>query len=170
MPAIAELGTATGFDFELLYQENMGHEKLIKARNQLLSEVTKHPDILVAVRPNGLEDTSQFRLIVDQEKALDLGVSISDINTTLGADWRGSYVNDFIDRGRVKKVYVIADVKYRMLPDDISKWYVRARDEKMVPFSAFTTSRWEFGSPRLERYNGLQSMEILSQAAPGKLC
>ncbi|HEC7609133.1 TPA: efflux RND transporter permease subunit [Salmonella enterica subsp. enterica serovar Reading] len=168
LPAIAELGTATGFDFELIDQENMGHEKLTQARNQLLSEVAKHPDILVAVRPNGLEDTSQFRLIVDQEKAQALGVSISDINTTLGAAWGGSYINDFIDRGRVKKVYVMADARYRMLPDDISKWYVRARDEKMVPFSAFTTSRWEFGSPRLERYNGLPSMEILGQAAPGK--
>ncbi|PLO32750.1 hydrophobe/amphiphile efflux-1 family RND transporter, partial [Klebsiella pneumoniae] len=97
-----------------------------------------------------------------------LGVSISDINTTLGAAWGGSYVNDFIDRGRVKKVYIMSEAKYRMLPEDIGKWYVRGSDGQMVPFSAFSTSRWEYGSPRLERYNGLPSLEILGQAAPGK--
>lgn len=95
-------------------------------------------------------------------------MSISDINTTLGAAWGGSYVNDFIDRGRVKKVYVMSEAKYRMLPDDINDWYVRGSDGQMVPFSAFSSSRWEYGSPRLERYNGLPSMEILGQAAPGK--
>ncbi|EBX1072193.1 hydrophobe/amphiphile efflux-1 family RND transporter, partial [Salmonella enterica subsp. enterica serovar Saintpaul] len=120
------------------------------------------------VRPNGLEDTPQFKIDIDQEKAQALGVSISDINTTLGAAWGGSYVNDFIDRGRVKKVYVMSEAKYRMLPDDINDWYVRGSDGQMVPFSAFSSSRWEYGSPRLERYNGLPSMEILGQAAPGK--
>jgi hypothetical protein len=78
--------------------------------------VAKHPDLLVGVRPNGLEDTPQFKIDIDQEKAQALGVSISDINTTLGAAWGGSYVNDFIDRGRVKKVYVMSEAKYRMLP------------------------------------------------------
>ncbi len=107
-------------------------------------------------------------MISTREKAQALGVSINDINTTLGAAWGGSYVNDFIDRGRVKKVYVMSEAKYRMLPDDIGDWYVRAADGQMVPFSAFSSSRWEYGSPRLERYNGLPSMEILGQAAPGK--
>ena len=168
LPAIVELGTATGFDFQLIDQGGLGHEKLTQARNQLFGEVAKHPDLLVGVRPNGLEDTPQFKVDIDQEKAQALGVSISDINTTLGAAWGGSYVNDFIDRGRVKKVYVMSEAKYRMLPEDIGNWYVRGSDGQMVPFSAFSSSRWEYGSPRLERYNGLPSMEILGQAAPGK--
>jgi multidrug efflux pump len=168
LPAIVELGTATGFDFQLIDQAGLGHEKLTQARNQLFGEVAKHPDMLVGVRPNGLEDTPQFKIDIDQEKAQALGVSISDINTTLGAAWGGSYVNDFVDRGRVKKVYVMSEAPYRMLPNDIGNWYVRGSNGQMVPFSAFSTSRWEYGSPRLERYNGLPSMEILGQAAPGK--
>ena len=168
LPAIVELGTATGFDFQLIDQGNLGHDKLMQARNQLLGEVAKHPDMLVGVRPNGLEDTPQFKIDIDQEKAQALGVSITDINTTLGTAWGGSYVNDFIDRGRVKKVYVMSQAKYRMLPNDINNWYVRGSDGQMVPFSAFSTSHWEYGSPRLERYNGLPSMEILGEAGPGK--
>ncbi|MDF2778810.1 MAG: multidrug transporter, partial [Enterobacteriaceae bacterium] len=168
LPAIVELGTATGFDFQLIDQGNLGHDKLMQARNQLLGEVAKHPDLLVGVRPNGLEDTPQFKIDIDQEKAQALGVSISDINTTLGTAWGGSYVNDFIDRGRVKKVYVMSQAKYRMLPSDINNWYVRGSDGQMVPFSAFSSSHWEYGSPRLERYNGLPSMEILGEAGPGK--
>ncbi|MBV8042014.1 multidrug efflux RND transporter permease subunit AcrB [Pluralibacter sp.] len=168
LPAIVELGTATGFDFQLIDKGGLGHEKLTQARNQLFGEVAKHPDVLTGVRPNGLEDTPQFKINIDQEKAQALGVSISDINTTLGAAWGGSYVNDFIDRGRVKKVYLMSEAKYRMLPADIGNWYVRGSNGQMVPFSAFSTSRWEYGSPRLERYNGLPSMEILGQAAPGK--
>ena len=168
LPAIVELGTATGFDFQLIDQGNLGHGKLMQARNQLLGEVAKHPDMLVGVRPNGLEDTPQFKIDIDQEKAQALGVSISDINTTLGTAWGGSYVNDFIDRGRVKKVYVMSQAKYRMLPSDINNWYVRGSDGQMVPFSAFSTSHWEYGSPRLERYNGLPSMEILGEAGAGK--
>nr|MBA2815348.1 50S ribosomal protein L31 type B [Candidatus Pantoea persica] len=168
LPAIIELGNATGFDFELIDQNNLGHEKLTEARNQLLGMVAQHGDTLVGVRPNGLEDTPQYKLTVDQEKAQALGVSISDINTTLGAAWGGSYVNDFIDRGRVKKVYVMGEAKDRMLPDDISKWYVRNSSGTMVPFSAVSSAKWQYGSPRLERYNGLPSMEILGQAAPSK--
>ncbi len=168
LPAIVELGTATGFDFQLIDQAGLGHEKLTQARNQLFGMVAQHPDVLSGVRPNGLEDTPQFKVDIDQEKAQALGVSISDINTTLGAAWGGSYVNDFIDRGRVKKVYIMSEAKYRMLPEDIGNWYVRGSDGQMVPFSAFSTSRWEYGSPRLERYDGLPSMEILGQATPGK--
>ncbi len=168
LPAIVELGTATGFDFQLIDQANLGHDKLTQARNQLLGMVAQHPDLLTQVRPNGLEDTPQYKIEIDQEKATALGVSISDINTTLGASVGGSYVNDFIDRGRVKKVYVQAENKYRMLPSDINNLYVRGSAGQMVPFSAFSSAKWEYGSPRLERYNGLPSMEILGQPAPGK--
>ncbi|WP_313654455.1 efflux RND transporter permease subunit [Pantoea sp.] len=168
LPAIIELGNATGFDFELIDQNNLGHEKLTEARNQLFGMIAQHPDTLVGVRPNGLEDTPQYKLTIDQEKAQALGVSLSDINTTLAASWGGSYVNDFIDRGRVKKVYVMGKADSRMLPDDIGKWYVRNSSGTMVPFSAFSTAKWQYGSPRLERYNGLPAMEILGQAAPGK--
>ncbi|EPO1790502.1 multidrug efflux RND transporter permease subunit AcrB [Cronobacter turicensis] len=168
LPAIVELGTATGFDFELIDQGNLGHDKLTQARNQLLGEAAQHPDLLSQVRPNGLEDTPQFKIDIDQEKAQALGVSISDINTTLASAWGGSYVNDFIDRGRVKKVYVMSLAQYRMLPSDINNWYVRGSDGQMVPFSAFSTSHWEYGSPRLERYNGLPSMQIQGQAVQGK--
>ena len=168
LPAIIELGNATGFDFMLTDQGNLGHEKLTAARNQLFGMIAQHSDTLVGVRPNGMEDTPQYKLIIDQEKAQALGVSLSDINTTLASAWGGSYVNDFIDRGRVKKVYVMGKADSRMLPDDISKWYVRNSGGTMVPFSAFSSAKWQYGSPRLERYNGLPSMEILGQAAPGK--
>ncbi len=167
MPAIIELGTATGFDFELIDQGGLGHTQLTQARNQLLGMVKQHPEQLVRVRPNGLEDTPQFKLDVDQEKAQALGVSLSDINETISAALGGYYVNDFI-RARVKKVYVQADASFRMLPGDINNMYVRSSNGEMVPFSAFVTSRWVYGSPRLERYNGLPSMEILGEAAPGK--
>ncbi|APR31699.1 multidrug efflux RND transporter permease [Citrobacter freundii] len=168
MPAIVELGTATGFDFELIDQGGLGHTALTQARNQLLGMVAKHPDLLVRVRPNGLEDTPQFKLDVDQEKAQALGVSLSDINETISASLGGYYVNDFIDRGRVKKVYVQEDAKYRMLPADINNLYIRSANGEMVPFSAFSASHWIYGSPRLERYNGMPSMEILGEAAPGR--
>ncbi|EBE4779853.1 efflux RND transporter permease subunit [Salmonella enterica] len=168
MPAIVELGTATGFDFELIDQGGLGHDALTKARNQLLGMVAKHPDLLVRVRPNGLEDTPQFKLDVDQEKAQALGVSLSDINETISAALGGYYVNDFIDRGRVKKVYVQADAQFRMLPENINNLYVRSANGEMVPFSTFSSARWIYGSPRLERYNGMPSMELLGEAAPGR--
>lgn len=168
MPAIVELGTATGFDFELIDQGGLGHDALTKARNQLLGMVAKHPDLLVRVRPNGLEDTPQFKLDVDQEKAQALGVSLSDINETISAALGGYYVNDFIDRGRVKKVYVQADAQFRMLPEDINNLYVRSANGEMVPFSTFSSARWIYGSPRLERYNGMPSMGLLGEAAPGR--
>ncbi|EBI9524429.1 hydrophobe/amphiphile efflux-1 family RND transporter [Salmonella enterica] len=168
MPAIVELGTATGFDFELIDQGGLGHDALTKARNQLLGMVAKHPDLLVRVRPNGLEDTPQFKLDVDQEKAQALGVSLSDINETISAALGGYYVNDFIDRGRVKKVYVQADAQFRMLPGDINNLYVRSANGEMVPFSTFSSARWIYGSPRLERYNGMPSMELLGEAAHGR--
>ncbi|TDB59915.1 efflux RND transporter permease subunit [Photorhabdus khanii] len=171
IPAIVELGSATGFDFELIDKANLGHNKLTEARNQLLGMIQKHPDMLVGVRPNGQEDTPQYRVRIDQEKAEALGVSISDINSTLSTMFGSNYVNDFIDRGRVKKVYVQSEAPYRMLPGDIYKLYVRNKQGEMVPLSAFadmSKEPWTYGSPRLERYNGLPSMEILGEAAPGK--
>ncbi|MEK9498055.1 efflux RND transporter permease subunit [Photorhabdus sp. P32] len=171
IPAIVELGSATGFDFELIDKANLGHDKLTEARNQLLGMIQQHPDMLVGVRPNGQEDTPQYRLRIDQEKAEALGVSIADINSTLSTMFGSNYVNDFIDRGRVKKVYVQSEAPYRMLPSDIYKLYVRNKQGEMVPFSAFIDASkepWTYGSPRLERYNGLPSMEILGEAAPGK--
>src|SRR5690606_31085264 len=122
---------------------------------------------LTRVRHNGLDDSPQLQVDIDQRKAQALGVSIDDINDTLQTAWGSSYVNDFMDRGRVKKVYVQSAAKYRMLPDDINRWYVRNNTGGMVPFSAFATSRWETGSPRLERYNGYSALEIVGEAAPG---
>ncbi|WGL97753.1 efflux RND transporter permease subunit [Arsenophonus sp. aPb] len=171
IPAIPELGTASGFDYELVDQGNLGHEKLMAARNQLLGLIAQHPDILQNVRPNGQDDTSQYRFYLDQQKAEALGVSISDINATLSTMFGGIYVNDFIDRERVKKVYVQANAPFRMLPADIEKLYVRNNQGKMVPFSALidhSKDPWLYGSPRLERYNGLPAMEIQGSAAPGK--
>ncbi|SPX60808.1 multidrug efflux pump [Legionella feeleii] len=168
LPAIIELGTANGFDFELIDRGGIGHEKLTEARNKLLDMVADHPDTLVRVRANGLEDAPEFKLNVDQEKAETFGATVSNINDTISIALGSSYVNNFIDRGRVKKVYVQADAPYRMLPKDINDWYVRGQKGQMVPFSAFSTSHWQFGSPRLERYNGLPSMEILGESASGK--
>ncbi|MBV7405095.1 efflux RND transporter permease subunit [Enterobacter sp. ENT03] len=168
LPAITELGTATGFDFELIDQAGLGHVALTKARNELLKKVAQRPDMLVRARPNGLEDMPQFKLNVDQEKAQALGVSLVDINKTIATALGSTYVNDFIDNGRVKKVYAQAEAPFRMMPDDINHWYVRSHNGEMVPFSSFTSASWIQGSPRLERYNGLPSMEILGEAAPGK--
>ncbi|MBJ3816119.1 efflux RND transporter permease subunit [Shimwellia pseudoproteus] len=168
LPPIIALGNATGFDFELIDQSGLGHDALMAARNQLLQMAGQHPDVLMAVRPNGMEDTPQFKVNIDQEKARALGLSLDDINNTLSTAWGGSYVNDFIDRGRVKKVYVMSESHYRMMPDDLNDWYVRAADGKMVPFASFASAAWIYGSPRLERYNGLSSLEILGQPAPGR--
>ena len=167
LPPIPELGTATGFDFYLQDRGGLGHEKLMAARNQLLGMAAQDPN-LVRVRPNGMEDTPQLDVKIDYEKALAQGLSISDINNTLAAAWGSSYVNDFVDRGRVKKVYLQADAPFRMNPEDLKLWYVRNSAGQMVPFSAFASTEWSFGSPRLERYNGVSAMEIVGEAAPGK--
>ena len=167
LPPIPELGTATGFDFFLQDRGGLGHEKLMAARNQLLGMAAQDPN-LVRVRPNGMEDTPQLDIKIDYQKALAQGLSITDINNTLSAAWGSSYVNDFVDRGRVKKVYMQADAPFRMNPEDLKLWYVRNSAGQMVPFSAFATTDWSFGSPRLERYNGVSAMEIVGEAAPGK--
>ena len=168
LPPIIALGNATGFDFELIDQAGLGHQQLTAARNTLLELARQQPDTLAAVRPNGMEDSPQFRLNIDEEKALALGVDLADINATLSSAWAGNYVNDFIDAGRVKKVYVMSDAPYRMMPQDLDQWYVRASNDKMVPFASFSTAEWVYGSPRLERYNGLSAVEILGQPAAGK--
>ncbi|HHR3671729.1 TPA: efflux RND transporter permease subunit, partial [Salmonella enterica] len=165
-PAISGLGSSAGFDMELQDHAGAGHDALMAARDQLIELAGKNSS-LTRVRHNGLDDSPQLQIDIDQRKAQALGVSIDDINDTLQTAWGSSYVNDFMDRGRVKKVYVQAAAKYRMLPDDINLWYVRNKDGGMVPFSAFATSRWETGSPRLERYNGYSAVEIVGEAAPG---
>ncbi|MEH2725732.1 efflux RND transporter permease subunit, partial [Klebsiella pneumoniae] len=158
-PAISGLGSSAGFDMELEDHAGKGHDALMAARDTLLELAGKNP-LLTRVRHNGLDDSPQLQVDIDQRKAQALGVSIDDINDTLQTAWGSSYVNDFMDRGRVKKVYVQAAAKYRMLPDDINLWYVRNSSGTMVPFSAFATSRWETGSPRLERYNGYSAVEL----------
>ena len=165
-PAVIELGQANGFDLQLQDRGGLGHEKLMEARNQLLGMAMKNPK-LVAVRPNGQDDSPQFKLEIDDVRAGALGVPLADANSILATAWGGSYVNDFIQNNRVKKVYLQGEAPSRMLPDDIGSWYVRNTKGEMVPFSAFATARWEYGSPRLERYNGIPSVEIMGQAAPG---
>ncbi|XXD08666.1 multidrug efflux RND transporter permease AcrD [Klebsiella sp. R445] len=165
-PAISGLGSSAGFDMELEDHAGNGHEALMAARDTLLDLAAKD-DRLTRVRHNGLDDSPQLQVDIDQRKAQALGVDIDDINDTLQTAWGSSYVNDFMDRGRVKKVYVQSAAPYRMLPDDINQWYVRNSSGTMVPFSAFATSRWQTGSPRLERYNGYSAVEIIGEAAPG---
>jgi multidrug efflux pump len=165
-PAITGLGNSSGFDMELEDHAGLGHDKLMAARDQLLQLAATNP-LLSRVRHNGLDDSPQLQIDIDQRKAQALGVSIDDINNTLSTAWGSTYVNDFVDRGRVKKVYVQAAAPFRMLPGDIDKWFVRNSAGSMVPFSAFATSHWEYGSPRLERYNGSSALEIVGEAANG---
>ncbi|WP_417070868.1 efflux RND transporter permease subunit [Niveibacterium terrae] len=166
-PAVVEMGNATGFDAQLVDRGGLGHEALMGARNQLLGMAAQNPN-LMAVRPNGQEDTPEFKIDIDQAKARALGLSLADINSTISSAWGSAYVNDFIDKGRVKKVYLQGDAPSRMLPEDLSKWHVRNASGQMVPFSSFATSHWIYASPRLERYNGSPSVEILGQPTPGK--
>ncbi|MGE4505361.1 MAG: efflux RND transporter permease subunit [Desulfovibrionaceae bacterium] len=165
-PPVIELGTATGFDFQHLDRGGLGHDQLMAARNQLLGLAAQDPR-LTKVRPNGVEDTPEYHLDVDWDKAGALGVSISSLHSILGAAVGGAYVNDFIQAGRVKKVYVQADAPYRMLPEDLEKLFLRNNEGRMVPLSALATSRWATGSPQLERYNAFPSINIQGEAAPG---
>ncbi|KAI5915157.1 efflux RND transporter permease subunit [Thauera sp. 2A1] len=165
-PAVIELGTSNGFNVQLQDRAGIGHKALIDARNQFLGMAAQDKR-LVGVRPNGQDDTPEYQLDIDHAKAGALGVTVADINDTLSTAWGGIYVNDFLDRGRIKKVYLQADAPARMTPEDLGKWYVRNKAGEMVPFSAFTTAKWVYGSPRLERYNGQSSVELLGQAAPG---
>ncbi|EIP99237.1 hydrophobe/amphiphile efflux-1 (HAE1) family transporter [Opitutaceae bacterium TAV1] len=168
-PAIPEMGTGNGFDFRIQDLAGLGHDALMAARRDLLqSALTEHTGEVSRVRPSGLDDTPQFKLSVDHEKASALGLRIGDINRTFSAAWGSTYVNDFIDRGRVKKVYLQADAPYRMNPEDIDRWYVRNNLDQMVPFPAFSGTSWIYGSPALERFNGFPSIKIEGNPAPGK--
>lgn len=166
-PAVMELGNALGFDFELQDMAGLGHEKLMAARNQLLGMAAQHPN-LTGVRPNGLEDTPQYRIDIDWEKVGALGVAVSDVTDVVSTAWGSSYVNDFMDQGRIKKVIMQGDAPFRMMPEDLRLWHVRNSDGQMVPMSSMASSRWTMGSPRLERYNGMPAREILGAPAPGK--
>ena len=166
LPAMPELGVSAGFDIQLKDASGQGHEKLIAARNAILGMAAQDKR-LAGVRPNGQEDTPQYQISIDQAQAGAMGVSIADINTTMSMAWGGTYINDFVDRGRVKKVYVQGEANTRMMPEDLNKWYVRNSSGTMVPFSAFATGEWTYGSPRLERYNGVSSVNIQGTPAPG---
>ncbi|MBU9425557.1 efflux RND transporter permease subunit [Burkholderia gladioli] len=165
-PAIDGMGTSNGFDFFLQDVNGAGHERLNAIRDRLLAAAGKSP-LLANTRPNGQEDTPQFAVEVDQSKASTLGLNLADVNTTLSVAWGSDYVNDFIDRGRVKRVYVQSDAGFRMHPGDLDHWYVRGSGGEMVPFSSFAAGRWSFGATRLERYNGMSALEIQGEAAPG---
>ncbi|QJR81174.1 efflux RND transporter permease subunit [Alteromonas pelagimontana] len=165
-PPIRELGNATGFDLQLVDLSGAGHQALMNARNQLLGMAAQNPK-LTGVRPNGLSDVPEFKINIDNEKASALGLSLSDINNTLSIAWGSSYVNDFIDDGRIKRVYMQAEAAYRMNSEDLDKWFVRNNEGEMVAFSAFSTVEWNYGSPKLERFNGVSSVNVQGSPAPG---
>ena len=165
-PAVSELGNAIGFDLELQDRGGLGHDKLMEARNQLFGMAAKDRR-LMAVRPNGQDDTPEYRLEIDNQRLGALGLSLGEVNDAISTSWGSAYVGDFLDKGRVKKVYLQADAPHRMNPGDLEKWFVRNKDGAMVPFSSFASTRWAYGSPRLERYNGIPSVEVLGQPAPG---
>ncbi|WP_322028098.1 efflux RND transporter permease subunit [Burkholderia sp. BCC1977] len=179
-PAIHGLGTQNGLDFEIEDRSGQGHDKLMKVRNQLIALAANEPS-LAMTRAAGLEDTPQLHVDIDREKASAFGLSVADVDDTLQTAFGSSYVNNYVDTGRIQKVYVQADAPYRMMPDDIGQWYVRASsssssssgststsyDGQMVPFSAFATSRWTFGPPQIERYNRTLAMEMSSEPARG---
>ncbi len=165
-PAIQELGRSAGFTFYLEDKGGLGHDALMSASGQLLMEAANSP-LLANVRHNGQADAPQFRLDVDFEKASALGLPVAAINSTLQAAWGGQYIDDFIDRGRVKRVYLQADAPFRMVPEDFRLWSVRNTNGEMVPFSTFASWHWEYGSPRLERYNGVPALEFNGEARAG---
>lgn len=165
-PPIQALGNASGFEFQLVDRGGRGHESLMEARNQVLGTAAQNP-LLSGVRPNGLDDVPQYKIDIDSEKASALGLSLTDINRTLQIAWGSSYVNDFIDQGRIKRVYAQADAPYRMSTDDIGKWYVRNDEGEMIPFSTFSSASWTYGSPKLERFSGISSINIQGAPAEG---
>ena len=166
-PAITELGTSVGFDFMLQDRGGLGHEKLMAARNQALAMAARDPR-LVRVRPNGLEDVPEYRSDIDWEKAGAWGVPISSIHSTVSAAFGSVYVNDFIQGGRVKRVYAQADAPYRMLPSDLDRLYIRNNKGGMTPFSALASGRWVYSAPRLERYNSFPAVNFLGEPAAGR--
>ena len=167
-PSIPALGTASGFDLELEDRGGLGHEKLIQARDQLVTLARQDPN-LALVRPNGLNDNPTYKIDIDREKASAFGINLSDVDQTFSIAWGSKYVDNFLDTdGRIKKVYVQADVPFRMNPEDLRSLYVRNIKGSSVPFTSFATGSWSWGSPKLERYNGVSSVEIQGQAAPGQ--
>jgi multidrug efflux pump len=166
-PAIPELGNANGFDAQLQDRASLGHEALMEARTQFLSLAYAKPELMRSVRPNGKSDTPDYAITIDRDKAFAQSIALPDIHDTLQTGWGGAYVNDFLDKGRIKRVYLQAEAGARMTPEDLEKWYVRSRTGEMTPLSSVITGRWGFGSPRLERYNGLPSAEIVGEPAPG---
>ena len=165
-PSVIELGNATGFDVYLKDLNGQGHDKLIEARNQLLGMASQNPN-LVGVRPNGQEDAPMYHINIDHAKLRALDIDINNVNSVMATALGGSYVNDFIDRGRVKKVYVQGEAKYRMQPSDLDTWYVRNSLGEMVPFSAFSSGEWQIGSPQLQRFNGVPAVNIQGATAQG---
>ncbi len=165
-PALTELGRIGGFDMYLRDDNGQGHAALLAARNQLLGAAARSK-LLAGVRPNGQEDAALFRLDVDNAKAGALGVAVADINDTLAVAWGGRYIDDFVDRGRVKRVYLQGDAPFRMRPEDFARWYVRNGSGAMVPVSAFATGHWTYGPLQLVRFNGASAMELNGDAAPG---
>jgi HAE1 family hydrophobic/amphiphilic exporter-1/multidrug efflux pump len=165
-PAISELGNVAGFQLQLEDRAGLGHDALMAARDQLIQLAAKDPR-LAKVRPGGLEDRPEYKIDVDQEKAAALGLSLADINSTLATTWGGSYVNDFLDDGRTKRVFMQADARFRMQPDDLGRWYVRNRAGEMVPFTAFASGRWMFGAPKLDRFQGFPTVAVQGEPAPG---
>lgn len=165
-PAIPELGTSSGFDFWLQDVGGVGHEQLNAARNQLLGMASKNPALL-GVRPQGLDDAAQLKIELDQDKASALGVSLADINTTMQTAFGSAYVNNFVNGSRVQRVILQLDAAFRMKPEDLGKVFVRNKEGGMVPLSALTTATWSFGSPQLQRYDGLPAVNIVGSGAPG---
>jgi len=167
-PPIPELGTAAGFDFELEDRAGLGHGALMAARNELLKMARSDP-ALTLVRPNGLNDTPQYQINIDREKASALGLNLASIDQTISIAWASQYVNNFLDvDDRIKKVYVQADAPFRMTPDNLGLYYVRNAQGAMVPLSTVASGQWLFGSPKLERFNGVSAVEIQGAAAPGR--
>ncbi|MFM8247416.1 MAG: multidrug efflux RND transporter permease subunit, partial [Burkholderiaceae bacterium] len=166
-PAIRELGNATGFSLRLQDRAGLGHDALLAARNQLLGMMSKS-EVIKSARPEGMEDSPQLRLDIDRDKANALGLSLSDINATLAATFGSNYVNDFPNLGRQQRVIVQAVPEKRLMPEDLQKVFVRNNQGTMVPFSAFSSSRWVNGPVQLIRFNGYPAMKIQGDAAPGK--
>ncbi|MEO5865828.1 MAG: efflux RND transporter permease subunit, partial [Sphingomonas sp.] len=165
-PAVQELGNATGFDLQLVDQTGVGHAKLLAARNAMLGAASQDKT-LIGVRPNAVEDAPQLKVAIDHDKARALGLDLSTVSTTISSAWGGSYINDFIDRGRVKRVYMQADEPYRMSPENLGDLFARGSTGTMAPFSAFSTLSWAQAPMQLTRYNGQPAMELLGQPAPG---
>jgi multidrug efflux pump len=166
-PPIPELGISSGFDFELEDQAGLGHDQLMQARNQLVAMAATNHDI-AQLRFQGLEDTPQLKVDIDQAKASALGVSLADLNTALTTCFGSDYINNFVDGNRVQRVIAQLDAPYRMLPQDVSKVFVRNGNGQMVSLSSLVTLHWIYGSPSLQHYNGVPSLELVGSAPPGK--